>query len=245
MNAVVSPAEWRAAREALLAEEKAMTRALDALRAKRRALPWVRVEKQYVFDTPDGPRTLAQLFGPNRQLMVQHFMFGPEASEGCVGCSFGADHVGPAMPHLAARGVGFVAVSRAPLAPLMAFRKRMGWNFPWVSSLGNDFNYDFGVSFRPEDIAAGTAEYNYRKLAGSGGELPGMSAFYLGEDGSVFHTYSTYGRGDETICTTYALMDMAPLGRNEEGIEPHPMAWVKHHDKYEMTAAGGCCAGHD
>jgi predicted dithiol-disulfide oxidoreductase (DUF899 family) len=242
MNTVVSPAEWRAAREALLAEEKAMTRALDALRARRAAMPWVRVEKEYVFATPDGPRTLAQLFGPNRQLVMQHFMFGTEATEGCVGCSFGADHVDPALPHLAARGVGFVAVSRAPLERLMAFRARMGWRFAWVSSLDSDFNYDFGVSFRPGDVAAGTAEYNYRKLQGGGGELPGMSAFYLGEDGSVFHTYSTYARGDEAISSTYALMDMAPLGRNEAGIEPHPMAWVKHHDRYGAATPAPCCA---
>lgn len=240
MNPVVSHATWRTAREALLAEEKAMTRALDALRARRRALPWVRVEKEYVFDTAEGPRTLAQLFGPHRQLLVQHFMFGPDWTEGCVGCSFGADHVDGAMPHLAARGVGFVAVSRGPLDRIAAFRARMGWRFPWVSSQGSDFNFDFAVSFRPEDVAAGTAEYNYRKLEDGGGEMPGMSAFYLGEDGSVFHTYSTYARGDETICTTYALLDMAPLGRNEEGIEPHPMAWVRHHDKYDAQA-GACC----
>lgn len=244
MNKVVSREEWRAARLALLAEEKAMTRALDALRAKRTAMPWVAVDKEYQFATPEGPRSLVQLFGPHRQLLVQHFMFGPDWSEGCVGCSFGADHVDGALPHLAARGVGFAAVSRAPLASLMAFRARMGWRFDWVSSLGSDFNYDFGVSFRAEDVAAGRAEYNYRPLADGGGEMPGISAFYLGDDGTVLHSYSTFARGDETISSAYALLDMTPLGRNEAGIVPHPMAWVRHHDRYE-TAAGACCAGHD
>lgn len=244
MNQVVSREAWRAARLALLAEEKAMTRALDALRARRTALPWVRVDKAYVFATAEGPRTLPQLFGPHRQLLVQHFMFGPDWSEGCVGCSFAADHVDGALPHLNARGVGLVAVSRGPLDRLLAFRARMGWRFPWVSSLGNDFNFDFGVSFRPEDIAAGTAEYNWRPVTGSGGEMPGTSAFYLGEDGSVFHTYSTFARGDEAVCAAYALLDMAPLGRNEAGIKPHPMAWVRHHDRYEAQP-GACCAGQD
>ncbi len=240
MNPVVSREEWQAARLALLAEEKAMTRALDALRAKRAALPWVRVDKEYRFETEAGPARLADLFGPHRQLMVQHFMFAPGWAEGCVGCSFGADHVDAMLPHLAARDVGFVAVSRAPLAALLPFKARMGWRFAWASSFGSAFNHDFGVSFSAEDIAAGRAIYNYRPMRDGGEEQSGLSAFYRDGEGQVFHTYSTFGRGDEMLMGAYMMLVMAPLGRNEGGL-PFPSAWWRHHDRY-ATQDGACCA---
>lgn len=238
MNAVVSATEWRAARVALLAKEKALTRARDAVNAERAALPWVRVEAPYAFATARGKETLAALFQGRSQLIVQHFMFAPDWTEGCVGCSFSADHVDATLPHLAARDVTFVAVSRAPLERILAFKRRMGWGFDWVSSLGSDFNYDFGVSIRPEDAAAGRAEYNYRP--GGSGEMPGHSAFYRDGTGAVFHSYSTFARGDEAMCNTYNFVDIAPLGRNESGLSA-PMAWLRHHDRYG-NEAGGCCA---
>ena len=237
MNKVVSPEEWRAARLALLEQEKALTRARDALNAARVALPWVRVEKPYRFETERGPETLAELFRGRSQLLVQHFMFGPDWEEGCVGCSLWADHVSATLPHLAAKGITYVAVARAPLAKLLAFRKRMGWAFDFVSSRDSDFNRDFGVSFSAADVAAG-AEYNWRPTQETG-ELPGNSSFYRDADGSVFHTYSAYARGAEEIASTYMLLDIAPLGRNESG--PQPMAWVRHHDRYEEPQAGSCC----
>ena len=238
MNKVVSRAEWRAARVALLEREKAHTRERDAINAARAALPWVRVEKAYAFETERGPATLGDLFRGRQQLIVQHFMFGPEWEQGCVGCSFGADHIDGALPHLAARGVGFVAVARAPLAKLSAFRARMGWKFDFVSSFGSDFNADFGVTIAKEDAEAGRAEYNYRPTTDSG-ELPGTSAFYRDADGAVYHTYATFARGDETVIGTYMLLDLAPLGRNE-GSKAAPMNWLRHHDRYD-AAEGGCC----
>ena len=237
MNKVVSREEWRAARVALLEQEKALTRARDALNAARAALPWVRVEKPYRFDTERGAETLADLFRGRSQLLVQHFMFAPDWEEGCVGCSLWADHVSATLPHLAAKDITYVAISRAPLDRLLAFRKRMGWAFDWVSSLGSDFNRDFGVTFTEADVAAG-AEYNYRRTHETG-ELPGNSSFYRDADGAVFHTYSTYARGGEEVAGTYMLLDMAPLGRNESG--PQPMGWVRHHDRYETGQAGSCC----
>lgn len=230
MNRVASRDEWRAARLALLEREKAHTRERDAITAARMALPWVRVEKEYAFATERGPATLSELFRGRQQLIVLHFMFGPDWAQGCVGCSFGADHIDGALPHLDAKGVGFVAVARAPLDKLMAFRARMGWKFEFVSSNGCDFNADFGVTIAKEDAEAGRAEYNYRPTSDSG-ELPGTSAFFRDAEGAVFHTYSTFGRGDETMIGTYMLLDMAPLGRNEAGL-PAPMSWVRHHDKY-------------
>lgn len=238
MNEVVGRDVWRAARIALLEKEKALTRARDALNAERAALPWVRVDKPYEFATERGTETLAGLFQGRSQLLVQHFMFGPDWSEGCVGCSLWADHVSAALPHLAAKDVGFVAVSRAPLERLLAFRARMGWSFDWVSSLGSEFNRDFGVTFTPEDVAAG-AEYNWRPTQ-DGGELPGHSSFYRDAAGTVFHTYSAYGRGAEEVASTYMLLDIAPLGRNESG--PAPMSWVRHHDRYaDPPAESDCC----
>jgi predicted dithiol-disulfide oxidoreductase (DUF899 family) len=194
---IVSREEWTAARKAHLAHEKEFTRARDRLSAERRELPWVKVENNYVFDGPDGKATLADLFGGRSQLIVNHFMLGPGWKEGCIGCSFGADNVEGALVHLAQRDVAYVAVSRAPLAEIEAYRKRMGWDFKWVSSFGNGFNYDFHVSFRPEDMARGKVEYNYQMIDSSMDELPGHSVFARDDDGNIYHTYSSYGRGAE------------------------------------------------
>ena len=238
MNRIVERAEWRAARVALLEQEKALTRARDAVNAARAALPWVRVDKPYRFETERGPETLGELFRGRGQLLVQHFMFAPDWEEGCVGCSLWADHVSAALPHLAAKDITYVAISRAPLAKLLAFRRRMGWAFDWVSSFGSDFNRDFGVSFTAADVVAG-AEYNWRATTETG-ELPGNSSFYRDAQGTVFHTYSAYARGAEEVASTYMLLDIAPLGRNESGL-PQPMAWVRHHDRYAEPKAGSCC----
>jgi predicted dithiol-disulfide oxidoreductase (DUF899 family) len=227
---VVSRAEWLQARKALLAREKAFSRQRDEIARARRELPWVKVEKDYVFDAPAGKQPLADLFGAKSQLIVYHFMLGPGWEAGCKSCSYLADHFEGALPHLAARDVSFVAVSRAPLAEIEAFRKRMGWRFPWVSSHGNDFNYDFHVSFRKEDLGK-QLEYNYALGEARMEELPGASAFYKDAKGSVFHTYSTYARGLDTMIGAYNWLDIAPKGRDEEGLE-FTMAWVKHHDKY-------------
>ncbi len=241
MNKIVSREEWLEARLALLEREKALTRARDAVAAERRALPWVAVDKPYAFDTVAGPASLAGLFAGRRQLVMQHFMFAPGWTEGCVGCSFMADHIDAMLPHLAARDVAFVACSRAPLADLLAFRRRMGWRFDWVSSHGSDFNHDFGVSFRPEELAAGTARYNYRPMTDGGTEQSGFSAFCRDEGGRVLHSYSSFSRGDEMLMGTYMMLDIAPLGRNEAGLA-YPQAWWRHHDRYEGAGAG-CCAG--
>lgn len=237
---IVSRDEWLAQRTALLAREKALTREADALARQRRALPWVRVETPYVFDSTAGPRTLAQLFGPYRQLIVQHFMLGPGWAEGCPSCSFMADHLAAARLHLAQRDVGLVAVSRAPLAEIQRFHERMGWGFDWVSSHGNGFNRDFGVSFTAEELAAGPVDYNFERQPFPQEEAPGLSVFIRGEDGAVMHTYSTYGRGVELSMGTYPLLDITPLGRAEAGL-PHTMAWVRHHDRYtrQGDTAGG------
>jgi predicted dithiol-disulfide oxidoreductase (DUF899 family) len=227
---IVSPDEWLAARKALLAKEKAFTRERDALSAERRALPWVKVDKTYVFDGPDGKETLAQLFGDRSQLIVNHFMFGPDWNEGCPSCSFWADNYEGAVTHLRHRDVSFVVVSRAPLAKLDAYKKRMGWHFKWVSSFGNDFNRDYHVSFTPEEQK--TAVYNYTASGFGTSEAPGISVFAKGEDGQVFHAYSCYARGLDTLNGTYQLLDLVPKGRDEQSLS-HPMAWVRRHDKYE------------
>ncbi|MEQ8344229.1 MAG: thioredoxin family protein [Sneathiellaceae bacterium] len=227
-NPTVSREEWRAARTALLAKEKAHTRARDALAAERRALPWVRVDKAYRFQTEAGERSLAALFDGRSQLIVQHFMFGPDWEAGCTGCSFEADHVDAAWQHLQHHDVGFVAVARAPIGKLAAYRRRMGWRFPLVSSAGSDFNFDFHVSFTPAEIEAGRAEYNFETTDPGIEELPGASVFLRDPDGTVFHTYSSYGRGGEEVIGTYMLLDITPRGRNESG----PMDWVRRHDEY-------------
>jgi len=225
---VVSRAEWLEARRALLAEEKALTRQRDAVAAKRRALPWVRVERDYRFETPDGAATLPELFGPHRQLLVYHFMFGPDWAQGCPSCSFWADSFDGNVAHLAARDIAFVAVSRAPLDRLEAYRERMGWTFPWVSSAGSDFNFDFRVSATEAQLERGEMFYNFRDTKASE-ELPGASAFYRDEDGAVFHTYSCYSRGLDPLNAAYQWIDLAPKGRDEDDL-PWSMAWVKRHE---------------
>ncbi len=232
---VVSRDRWIAARKTLLAREKELTRLRDQVARERRALPWVRIDKNYVFDTTEGQRTLAELFEGRRQLLVQHFMFGPGWEQGCPSCSFMADHSDGMTVHLAHRDVTFVAISRAPLAEIERFRKRMGWRFRWVSSNRSDFNYDFAVSFTPEERAKGEVYYNYGIQPFESEELPGISVFYKDDAGEVFHTYSTYRRGVEVMMGTYNLLDLTPKGRDEEPGEG--MAWTRHHDRYESTQA--------
>jgi predicted dithiol-disulfide oxidoreductase (DUF899 family) len=229
---VVPRDEWIAARKALLAKEKQLTRQRDQLAAERRKLPWVKVDKTYVFEGPNGKVTLADLFGGRSQLVIQHFMFGPDWEEGCVGCSFGADHVDSARQHFEHRDLSFAAVSRTAIAKIDAFKRRMGWRFPWVSSLGSDFNYDFGVSFTKEQLAKGKITYNYEPVESQSEDLSGISVFHQDEAGVIFHTYSTFGRGDELLSAAYAYLDLAPKGRDEESL-PFPSAWWRHHDRYE------------
>jgi len=230
---VVSREEWLAARKDLLEKEKEFTRARDALNAKRRELPWVKVEKQYVFDTPQGKKSLADLFDGRSQLIVYHFMWRKEFGEGCVGCSYLCDHVDGARQHLVQHDVNWVAISRAPLTELEGFKKRMGWNFPWVSSLESDFNFDYHVSFHAKDLVTGKVYYNYRETDASIEELSGMSVFYKDEKGDIYHTYSTYGRGNEEVLGTYMWLDITPKGRNETGPNHNLSDWVRHHDRYE------------
>jgi predicted dithiol-disulfide oxidoreductase (DUF899 family) len=229
---VVSQEEWIAARKAHLAEEKAFTKARDALSQKRRELPWVKVEKDYVFDGPNGKETLADLFGGKSQLIVYHFMLGPDWEQGCPSCSFLADHFDGAVTHLAQRDVTFLVVSRAPLPQIEKFQRRMGWHFKWVSSFGNDFNFDYQVSASPEEKTNGKAFYNYEWTTFPSDERPGASVFYKNEAGDVFHTYSSYGRGLDILVGTYNLLDLAPKGRDEAGLA-WSMAWVRHHDRYD------------
>jgi predicted dithiol-disulfide oxidoreductase (DUF899 family) len=203
----------------------------------------VRVEADYAFDTPEGRRTLADLFEGRSQLIVIHFMLAPGWAEGCVGCSFGADHIDGTLVHLLNHDVSLVAVSRAPLPEIEAYRRRMGWAFPWVSSHGSPFNYDFGVSFTPEQIAQGNARYNFGTQTVASEEMQGISVFARGDDGAIYHTYSTYARGDEARLTTYAFLDMTPKGRDETGPRFNLTDWVRHHDRYAETAKGGCCHG--
>ena len=225
---IVSPDEWRKARKAFLAKEKEFTRARDRLSAERRALPWVKVDKAYVFDTPQGKKTLAELFDNRSQLIVYHFMLGPDWEEGCQSCSYLADHFDGATIHLAQRDVTFVAVSRAPLAKIEAFKRRMGWQFPWVSSSGTDFNFDFHVSFKEDEVGK-EVEYNYERQEIDSDEMPGASVFYKDETGAVFHTYSAYARGLDILVGTYNFLDLTPKGRDEDAL-PWTMAWVRHHD---------------
>jgi len=232
---IVSRDEWLVARKAHLADEKAFTRARDVLSRKRRELPWVKVEKQYVFNSPGGKKTLADLFGKNSQLIIYHFMFGPDWEEGCPSCSLLADHFDGAVAHLAQRDVTFVVVSRAPLAQIEAFKRRMGWHFQWLSSFGSDFNYDYHVSFTPEEKANGTAMYNYQNQGFPSEEGPGASVFYKNAAGNIFHTYSCYGRGLDILIGAYNFLDLAPKGRDEDDLA-YSMAWVRHHDRYDGAA---------
>lgn len=237
MNApkIVSEKQWLAARRKLLAREKEFTRARDRLGAAQRALPWTKVEKPYVFQSGRGPVSLADLFGGHSQLVVQHFMLGPGWEEGCKSCSFMMDHFAPTVPHLAARDVAFAAISRAPLAEIRRFQKRMGWPVNWVSSQGTDFNYDYHVSFTAEEIARGRGCYNFAERELPVEELPGVSVFAQDKAGQVYHTYSTYGRGVEFIMTTYHVLDLVPKGRDED--PDSPQAWVRHHDRYGRQRA--------
>ena len=241
---VVSREQWVRERTRLLAREKELTHLRDQVARERRALPWVRIDKAYTFEAPEGPRRLADLFEGRRQLVVQHFMLAPGWEEGCSSCSYMADHTDGMNPHLAARDVTLVAISRAPLAEIERFRRRMGWQFKWLSSFGSDFNQDFHVSFTPQE-ATGQVYYNYGLQPFECEELPGVSVFYRGDAGEVFHTYSTYRRGVEVMMGTYNLLDLTPKGRDEgDG----PMAWVRYHDRYEpapaakaASAAGSSC----
>jgi predicted dithiol-disulfide oxidoreductase (DUF899 family) len=243
--AVATREAWLSARKRLLEREKELTRLGDEIARERRALPWVPMEKDYLFDTPDGRRPLASLFDGRHQLVMQHFMLPPGWEQGCKSCSYMADHTEATLLHLAQRDTAFIAVSRAPLADIERFRQRMGWRFRWVSSHDTDFNRDFGVTFSADEIAQGEADYNYSGKS-PGQELPGVSVFYKDEADTVFHTYSTYGRGVEVMMHTYRLLDLTPKGRDENG---RSMAWVRHHDRYETTpalqvpAAAGSCFG--
>ncbi|HTY84422.1 MAG TPA: thioredoxin family protein [Silvibacterium sp.] len=235
---VVSGEEWLAARRDLLAREKQLTREYDAVRALRRELPWVKVEKNYVFDGPNGKETLSDLFAGRSQLIVRHFMFGPGWKEGCVGCSFASDHVDGALVHLQHHDVTYVAVSRAPFTEIEGFRQRMGWSFKWLSSFNSEFNYDYHVSFAQEEIAQGKVFYNFemRDLPFNIDEMSGVSVFVKDGSGDIFHTYSCHARGDEGGLTTYFYLDLTPRGRDENGPTYTLADWVRHHDRYE---AGG------
>jgi predicted dithiol-disulfide oxidoreductase (DUF899 family) len=231
-HAIVSREEWLAARIKHLEDEKAFTRARDSLSARRRALPWVRVEKSYAFQTPDGEKTLSDLFGPHSQLIVSHFMFGPDWEQGCPSCSFWADGYDGLDIHLAHRDTAFVAISNTSLEKIERYRARMGWGFRWASSMGSDFNRDFQVGFAPEEIASGEVYYNYAQQRFPSTEAPGMSVFHRPEPGVIVHTYSTYGRGLDMLNAAYHLMDLLPKGRDEEGLD-FTMAWLRRHDQYD------------
>ena len=237
---IVSREDWLAARKTLLALEKDETRLRDKVRAERLALPWVKVDKAYAFETTEGRRTLADLFEGRSQLIVYHFMYGPDWEAGCPGCSFMADHIDGMLPHLNNHDVTMIAVSRAPLEKLLAYKKRMGWKFPWVSSHGSDFNFDYHVSFTKEELAGGKVMYNYRETdaADAHDELPGLSAFFKDGDGTVYHTYSDYARGGEEALGTLMILDRAPKGRNETGT----LSFVKRKDEYaDAPKTQPCC----
>ncbi len=242
---VVSREQWMEVRKVHLAHEKELTRAREQLNKERRALPWVKVDKTYLFDGQRGNATLPDLFAGRSQLVVQHFMFAPDWSEGCKSCSFWADGFERMIPHLAARDTTLVAVSRAPLPRLDAFKARMGWTFDWFSSAGNDFNYDYAVAFTPEQIKSGAKTYNFGGSSFAIADAPGISVFFRDENDSVFHTYSCYARGLDMMNSAYHYLDLTPFGRHEEGL-PYPMDWVRLRDQYQPTAtaaAGACCQG--
>ena len=236
---IVSREEWIEARKAHMAHEKEFTRARDRLSEERRALPWVKVDKDYAFDGPNGKVKLADLFKGRPQLVVQHFMFAPDWDAGCKSCSFWADGFERMIPHLAARDTTLVAVSRAPRPKLEAFKQRMGWTFDWYSSEG-DFNYDFAVSFTPEEIKAGHRSYNFGTSGFGGEEAPGISVFYRDKAGNIFNTYSCFARGLDMMNAAYHYLDLTPLGRHEEGL-PYPMDWVRLRDQYQPAATSASC----
>jgi predicted dithiol-disulfide oxidoreductase (DUF899 family) len=228
---VVQSAEWLAARKELLRKEKEFSRLRDELSRQRRALPWEKVDKNYIFDGPRGQESLADLFAGRSQLIVYHFMFGPGWKEGCPSCSFLADTFDGAVVHLAHRDVTFLAISRATLPEIEVFKKRMGWQFKWVSSFGNEFNHDYHVSFSKQERDNGKVYYNYDMMEFPSDEGPGTSVFYKNETGEIFHTYSSFARGLDPMIGTYNWLDLTPKGRDEGGLV-HSMAWVRHHDKY-------------
>lgn len=239
---VVSREEWTTARKALLAKEKKLTRERDALNKDRMALPWVKVDKNYAFDSPKGKVSLSDLFDGRSQLIIKHFMLGPGWKEGCVGCSFGADHLAGPLMHLPHHDISIVAISRATLPEIQAYKKRMEWDFPWVSSANNDFNFDYHVSFTAEEIEKKSAYYNYQTIDPGVDELPGMSVFYKDESGDIFHTYSAYARGTEAMSNSFAYMDIAPKGRNEPS-GGNFSDWARRHDAYDEPnkAKHSCC----
>lgn len=255
---VVASKEWIASRRELLKKEKEFTKLRDELSRQRRELPWEKVGKEYVFDGPNGKESLASLFAGRSQLIVYHFMFGPGWEQGCPSCSFLSDHLDGSLVHLANRDVTLVVVSRAPLAQIEAFKKRMGWRFRWVSSFGNDFNRDYHVSFTKEEMAKGKVFYNYDMVEFPSEEAPGASVFYKNGAGEIFHTYSAYARGLDILVGTYNYLDLGPKGRDEDGLA-YTMAWVRHHDRYDKGyfvdpeaqyvppkgAGSACCSGED
>ena len=229
---VVSREEWLIVRQQHLAKEKEFTRLRDHLSQERRDLPWVKVDKPYIFEGLNGKESLSEVFAGRSQLLVYHFMFGPEWSEGCKSCSFWADNFNSIIVHLNQRDAMMVAISRAPLEKLLAFQKRMGWTFKWLSSYGSDFNSDFHVSFTKDDLVKGPTYYNYRvRETQAEGEAPGLSVFHRDASGAIFHTYSCYGRGLDMLNGAYHHLDVLPKGRDEAGLS-YPQEWVKHHDKY-------------
>lgn len=232
---IVSPEKWLAARREFLREEKEFSKLSDRLAARRRELPWVKVDQPYVFESPSGRVSLAEMFEGRGQLIVYHFMLAPGWEEGCRGCSYVSDHFDGALAHLNARDVSFTAVSCAPLAEIERFKARMDWKFNWVSSHGTSFNRDFRVSFTPEEVEAGNADYNFGLSAIGMSEMPGISVFARGPDGAVYRTYSTYSRGLDLLIGAYNLLDLVPKGRDED--PEAPMKWVRHHDRYDQVAA--------
>ena len=228
---VVAREQWLKARVDLLKKEKEATRLRDALAEERRKLPWVKIEKPYVFDGPNGKVSLAELFGSRNQLAIYHFMFGPDWQEGCPSCSYVSDHVNAMLPHLGARDVTVTMVYHAPIEKIAAFKKRMGWRFPWVSAFASDFNQDFHVSFTKEEFATGAVEYNYTRQEFPSEEAPGLSVFYKDAKGAIYHTYSSFGRGLETLLGTYMMLDLVPKGRDEDELA-FTMEWVRYHDRY-------------
>lgn len=232
LNKIVTREEWIAARQVHLAEEKELTRLRDRLSQSRRRLPWVRVDKEHLFEGPDGKESLSDLFAGRGQLIVYHFMYGPDWEEGCPSCSYLCDNIDGSMVHLNHRDVTMVAVSRAPFDKLEAYRKRMGWKFKWVSSHGGDFNHDYDVSFTAEEMAKGEVTYNYKKSTFPSDEAPGLSVFYRHANGDIFHTYSAYARGLDGLIGTYNYLDLVPKGRDESDL-PYSMAWIRRHDQYE------------
>jgi len=227
---VVSHDRWVEARQQLLAKEKEFTRLRDELSEARRDLPWERVEKNYLFEGPNGKETLAELFGKQSQLIIYHFMFDPDWEAACKSCSFWADNFNGIDVHLKHRDISFLAVSRAPLPKIEAYKKRMGWSFKWVSSFGSDFNYDYQVAFKPEDMASGQVYYNYRKTKAMSPELVGVSVFLKDETGAIYHTYSAYSRGVDILNGAYNYIDLTPKGRDEG---ERNQFWVRRHDEYQ------------